>query len=48
MNQTGTSFVGQSEDGNVVKDHPLLPSTLGIIDKSMVPADILEAAPDIG
>ena len=40
-------FIGQSEEGTIIEQHPLLPSTLGVIDKSMVPKDIFDVAPEI-
>ena len=40
-------FVGKSSEGRVVENHFLLPGLLGVIDKSMIPKDILDAAPEI-
>lgn len=41
-------FVGNTEEGTVVERHALYSSTLGVIDDSMIPADIRSAAPEIG
>jgi hypothetical protein len=40
-------FIGQSEEGTILEQHSLLPDTRGLIDKSMVPKDIFNAAPKI-
>jgi hypothetical protein len=40
-------FIGNSEEGTIIHNHRLLPDTLGVVDKSMVPADILKVAPEI-
>jgi len=41
-------FVGNTKEGTVIGNHPLLPNTLGVIDKSMVPKIIRDVAPEIG
>ena len=40
-------FIGNTEKGMTINNHPLRPDTLGIVDQSMVSADILNAAPEI-
>jgi hypothetical protein len=40
-------FIGNSEEGTIIHNHPLRPDTLGVVDKSRVSADIRNAAPEI-
>jgi len=40
-------FIGQTEEGTIIEAHSLRAGTLGVIDKSMIPSDIRNAAPEI-
>lgn len=40
-------FIGNTNKGMIINNHPLRPDTLGVVDQSMVSADIRNAAPEI-